>query len=143
MKKRNRNGKYIDCCVCKKEIYVYPKKIGRTKYCSLECRDKDWENNSPIGKEKHWNWKGGKTKIKEYVYLKVKNHPNRNSGNYVAEHRLVMEKKLNRYLTFNEEVHHKNGIKDDNRIENLEIVIKKKHFGEVKCPHCLKKFKIK
>ena len=72
-------------------------------------------------------WKGGRRKDdKGYIELRSPDHPNASNG-YVLEHRLVMEKKLGRYLNSNEIVHHQNGVRDDNREENLIVINHSKH----------------
>lgn len=50
-----------------------------------------------------------------------KDHPRADANGYVLQHILVMEQHLGRYLDKRFTVHHKNGIRNDNRIENLEI----------------------
>lgn len=78
--------------------------------------------------KKGGNNKGGK-RINEHGYVEVwmPDHPNANRKGYVIEHRFVMSNYLKRPLYPWEEVHHKNGIKTDNRIENLEILSKQEH----------------
>lgn len=58
-----------------------------------------------------------------YIMRKVNNHPRQNSRGYVPEHRLVYERYLGRFLDSKEVIHHINGDREDNRIENLQVSI--------------------
>jgi len=76
-----------------------------------------------ISGENSPHWKGGKRKTQGgYIIVYTPNHPHAHKHiKTVLEHRLVMEKHLGRFLNPKERVHHINGIKDDNRIENLKL----------------------
>lgn len=76
--------------------------------------------------ESHSRWKGGRGKQEGYVTLRLSaDDPYRGMARkrgLIREHRLVMAQHLGRLLAPWEVVHHKNGIRDDNRIENLELL---------------------
>ncbi len=59
--------------------------------------------------------------VNGYVRIWQPGHSRANSLGYVLEHLLVMEKKQGRPVLKTEEVHHRNGMRDDNRSSNLEL----------------------
>ena len=87
---------------------------------------------------KHSNrWIGGRIKRGKYWYIFKPEHPFSGKQGYIAEHRLIMEKYLGRYLSKLEVIHHINHNEEDNRIENLELCESPgqhiiKHHPEVK-----------
>lgn len=99
-----------------------------------------------------FGWKVEKVVSKgQYNYVIVKGHPKATKHGYVLQHRVVMENHLKRLLNADEVVHHINGDKKDNRIENLELLDAKEHvrlhglehgsrWCELKCPQCSKIF---
>ncbi|KKN74738.1 hypothetical protein LCGC14_0387800 [marine sediment metagenome] len=103
--------------------------------------------------EKCSQWKGGRSKTSE-GYIKATLKPEDDffrpmcwhQGHWYAvlEHRLVMAKYLGRCLLPTERVHHLNGVKDDNRIGNLQLLSAQKQHKNlhpsIVCPHCQKQF---
>jgi hypothetical protein len=72
---------------------------------------------------KNGGWKGGRTVASNgYVLVRVgRDHHLADVRGYAYEHRVVAEQILGRRLKPGEEVHHRNGVKTDNRPENLEV----------------------
>lgn len=109
-----------NCKVCNKEFDSYPSR--KRLHCSRKCGNK---NKKGTFKKGH-KWVG---KLKNprrvtangYIEVYSPKHPYKSVRNSVLEHRLVMEQKIRRYLLPKEVVHHINGVKDDNRIENLQL----------------------
>ena len=72
---------------------------------------------------------GGHEKINDTGYYRVfvPDHPCASADGFVLKHRLIMEREIGRLLRPDEVVHHKNGIRTDNRIENLQLMTKREH----------------
>lgn len=64
---------------------------------------------------------------KGYVHIKKPNHPNADQRGYVLEHVYVMSEHLGRPINKDEVVHHINGKKDDNRLQNLKVMDRASH----------------
>lgn len=99
-------------CDCGKTSWVAAKHLryGKTRSCG--CLRSDTCKARLGGK--HPNYKGGWEALSGYRYRKV-------NGRDVYEHRIVMEQVIGRPLLQDERVHHINGVKNDNRPENLEL----------------------
>lgn len=88
-----------------------------TKYCSHDCANKGVGNAKRTG---HLNKQGYRI-LGFTIDGKIRG---------ILEHRLIMEKHLGRPLEPFENIHHKNGVKNDNRLENLEVWITRQPKGQ-------------
>jgi hypothetical protein len=105
--RKKRHLVSAECAECKKE-FLFTKSSRREQefyFCSVSCAAKQ------RSKSRSSDWKVGKD---GYIYKTI-------NSKRVLQHRFVMEQHLGRRLNQGENVHHKNGDKQDNRIENLEL----------------------
>lgn len=78
--------------------------------------------------ERSGNFKGYRRKTKRgYILLYMPEHPNASKNGLIMEHRVIMEQHLGIIIPKEFAVHHINGIKDDNRIENLSVMTNSAH----------------
>ena len=85
-----------------------------------------WFKNRPMGKN-HYNWKGGKRSCNGYKFITQPNHPRADRYGYVLEHIIIWEQTHNKPVPKGWIIHHLNGIRGDNRPENLMAVSRSKH----------------
>jgi len=123
---QRRNQVQLTCEGCGREFVLSPSQAAHrtgqwcTRACEADSRLKRTLNRSHNGRPAVRDKAG-------YVRIYEPDHPRAMSGGWVFEHRHVMEQALGRHLERAEHVHHANGEKDDNRLENLVVLSHSDH----------------
>lgn len=134
-KKQTKKKIKLSCLFCKKKFEVIPFRKSIAKFCSKKCharyciagkypcriawnKGKKFPNlsgrNSPV-------WKGGCLTKDGYKVICI-------NGKGVREHRYIFETSLGERLPENMVVHHVNGNRSDNRLENLRLMSRSEHI---------------
>ena len=121
------SSKHKNCPSCR----YHQTKTVLCKVCGITMHSTKYGNCIKCTNKLRPDYGTGKYLKNGYVMVFQKGHPRAQGsrGIYVFEHILVMEKHLKRYLEKDENVHHINGVKDDNRIENLELWVRPQPSG--------------
>lgn len=134
-----------NCIKCNKDYFRKPY-IKKTNFCSRVCQYSFGHTDATkaIIKAKRALQviKTKPVKRSGYTYIKTWGHPMCGKQGYVAEHRLVMENHIGRYLTKREVVHHINHDITDNRIENLQLFASAGEHTRIAHPEIFEQCKI-
>lgn len=106
------------CKCCHKVFIVYRERLERNAghFCSNKCR----YNSFALSGNPNWKKDGHKRlNCNGYIEVKMSVHSQKRTSGYCLEHRLIIEKNIGRILNIKEVVHHINGDKQDNKLENL------------------------
>lgn len=128
---KHKSYKYVyhACEICGKERWVYLRKgEPANKWCGDCSRKMVSQTRRDYSGDQAPNWRGGiYHSPRGYIFISKPEHPHATCKGYVMRSRLVLEEKLGRYLWPDCEPHHINGIKDDDRPENLEELTHSQH----------------
>lgn len=145
----------VKCKTCNKSFAIFPSRKGIIEYCSRKCSapvSAEASRKAHLG-DRNYNWQGGRSKNGHGYWMRsVSSIPIEDKWLVdgicqgkrklqFLEHRYLIAKKMGRTLTKEEIVHHINGIKEDNRLENLQLLTKSTHSSgnlgiKIKCPIC-------
>ena len=117
----------VSCDYCKEIIVRNANELIRRKlhFCNQDCFNKYFSERRKG--HNSTSWKNGRHIAKDgYVFI-YKPEYSKSKSDYVLEHRYIMSEHLGRKLEADEIVHHLNGVRHDNRIENLMVVSRKTH----------------
>jgi len=138
---RRTRCKIKTCEQCREEYVISTYHAKASRFCTKTCAGLAHRGLGTRRGPRSGRWKGGRSTRAGYTIIWAPDHhsiPASSSRKYVAEHRLVMEEMLGRPLLPSEQVHHRNGVRDDNRPENLELWNRSHPDGTrlADVPHC-------